>query len=107
MSEEGRLIFFGRVFGVGLVWSSILEVRGLWINISERYGRSFCWEKMWMLFRVFVDKGWKEVFSGGGERKERIFIFINRVIYKIFCNSFLREVSLFMVCSCGNKVFRG
>lgn len=84
MSEEGRLIFFGRVFGVGLVWSSILEVRGLWINISERYGRSFCWEKMWMLFRVFVDKGWKEVFSGGGEGKKGYLYLLIALYIKFF-----------------------
>lgn len=92
---------------MGLAWSSILEVRGLWINISERRGRPSCWEKMWMLSRVPVDKGWKEAFSGGGERKERTFTFTNRVTHKISCNSFSREASSPMVCSCGNKALRG
>lgn len=43
---------------MGLTWSSILEVRGLWINISKRRGRWSHSEKVWMRSRV-PRMGWE------------------------------------------------
>ena len=91
----------GKAFGRVLTWSSVVEVKRLWINISERCGGRLIGRKCGCSPGCLCAQA-EGALNADGERKARMFKFIECIAPKSSCNRFSRPALSPTVDSCEN-----
>lgn len=104
LRKGGGVTSPGKAFGLGLTWSSVVEVKRLWINISERCGGCFIGRRCGCSPGCLC--AWAEgALNADGERKARMFKYTECIAPKSSCNRFSRQAFSPTVDSGGNDAF--